>query len=238
MRNVTRSAAGLRLSGGAAALAALGVTLAGCSAGAPASPQPTATVTVTARPAGAGAASPAGPGSPASPAAAAAGTTGGAGAPAGAGTAGAGTAAAAAAPCLTRYLDARAGLAQGTAGSTYQVIQLKNLDNVSCTLYGYPGVSFATGLPVTQVGLPATEDPSTPRRLVTLPPGGYASAVLRISHAASYPAAHCHPVAARYLQIYPPNQANALYLWYAGTACAGPVRLLTVTAVQPGSGGS
>ncbi|MFI5068895.1 MAG: DUF4232 domain-containing protein, partial [Streptosporangiales bacterium] len=133
---------------------------------------------------------------------------------------------------------ARAGLAQGTAGSTYQVIQLKNLDNVSCTLYGYPGVSFVTGLPVTQVGLPATEDPSTPRRLVTLPPGGYASAVLRISHAASYPAAHCHPVAARYLQIYPPNQANALYLWYAGTACAGPVRLLTVTAVQPGSGGS
>jgi len=35
-----------------------------------------------------------------------------------------------------------------------------------------------------------------------------------------------------------PNQAGALYLWYAGTACAGPVRLLTVTAVQPGSGGS
>jgi hypothetical protein len=141
------------------------------------------------------------------------------------------------APCLSRYLGASAGIGQGTPGSSYVVIDFKNLNNYPCTLYGYPGISLASGKPVTQIGQAATENPATPRQLVTLPPGGVANALLRIVHAAGYPAAKCAPVTAHWLQIFPPNQTVPIYLHYTSTACAKPVKLLTVNVVVPGSGG-
>jgi hypothetical protein len=141
------------------------------------------------------------------------------------------------AACLTRYLGASAGIGQGTPGSSYVVIDFKNLNNYPCTLYGYPGVSLAGGKPVTQIGQAATENPATPRQLVTLAPGGVANALLQIVHAADYPAAKCAPVTAHWLQIYPPNQTVPIYLHYTSPACAKPVRLLTVNVVVPGSGG-
>src|ERR1700733_9581827 len=50
-----------------------------------------------------------------------------------------------AAGCLTRYLNGTTGLSQGTAGSIYVNIEFKNLNNVPCTLYGFPGVALAAG---------------------------------------------------------------------------------------------
>ena len=141
------------------------------------------------------------------------------------------------APCQTRYLGAKAGLSQGAAGSAYVNIVFTNLLNATCTLYGYPGVSLGGGHPVTQIGQAATENPATPRELVTLAPGGEAYATLRIVQAADFPASTCHPAAATYLQIIPPNQTGTIYLAYRTTACAGSVNLLTVNVVQPGSGG-
>ena len=58
--------------------------------------------------------------------------------------------------CATRDLQAKAGVAQGAAGSVYQVIVFTNISNATCTLYGYPGVSLAAGTPVTQVGQAAS----------------------------------------------------------------------------------
>jgi hypothetical protein len=142
-----------------------------------------------------------------------------------------------AAACPTRYLGAKLGPSQGAAGSTYTVIDFTNLSNVTCTLYGYPGVSLAGGSPITQIGLAATENPSPPRGLVTLAPGAMASALLRIVQAADFPPARCHQVQASYLQIYPPNQTTPIYLAYSAPACAGRVRLLTVSVVRPGTGG-
>jgi len=76
------------------------------------------------------------------------------------------------------------------------------------------------------------------RQLVTLAPGAEANALLRIVRAANSPAAKCHPVTAGYLQIYPPNQTVPVYLGYTVQACAKPIRLLTISAVRPGSGGA
>jgi Protein of unknown function (DUF4232) len=141
------------------------------------------------------------------------------------------------APCPTRSLRLKPGLAQGAAGSTYQVIDFTNISNVSCTLYGYPGVSLAAGHPVTQVGLAAAEDPTTPRKLVTLAPGHVANALLRIVDALNYPTSKCGPVKTQWIQVYPPNQTTPVYVAYNTTACSKPVRILTVSVVQPGSGG-
>ncbi|HCU95167.1 MAG TPA: hypothetical protein DHU96_21640 [Actinobacteria bacterium] len=141
------------------------------------------------------------------------------------------------APCLTRYLGAKTGLSQGGLGSTYVVIVFKNLNNYPCSLYGYPGVALDAGKPATEVGLAAAENPATPRELVILGPHKDANALLRIVEAASYPPTKCKPVATQWLQIIPPNQTVPIYLGYTSTACAKPVRILTVDAVRPGSGG-
>jgi hypothetical protein len=139
--------------------------------------------------------------------------------------------------CLTRYLNGSIGLTQGTAGAVEIEVVFKNLNNVPCTLYGFPGVAQAAGTPVTDIGQPSTENPTTARELVTLQPGGYANATLQISDAGNYSASVCNPVPATWLAVIPPNQTVPLYVSYSSTACKGSPKLLTVTAVRPGNGG-
>jgi Domain of unknown function (DUF4232) len=142
----------------------------------------------------------------------------------------------AAAGCATRDLQATAGASQGAAGSTYVALDFTNIGNVTCTLFGYPGVSLSGGQPVGRIGKAAAESSTSPRQLVTLAPGAVANALLRIVNAANYPPSKCGPVPTAFLQIYPPNQTTPIYLGYKATACSKPVRLLTVGAVRPGVG--
>ena len=93
-------------------------------------------------------------------------------------------------PCPTRSLQVKLGAGQGTAGSAFTTIDFTNISNVTCTLYGYPGVSLQTAKPVHQIGKPAKENPATPRKLVTLQPQTTANALLQIVDAGNYPAAH------------------------------------------------
>jgi hypothetical protein len=130
------------------------------------------------------------------------------------------------------------GQSQGAAGSTYVVIIFTNLNNVSCTLYGYPGVSLANGTPVTQVGAAADRDHTVTPTLVTLQPHGVASVTLRVVDALNFPAATCQPVTTTWLQIYPPNQFGALYTPFKSTGCSNSAtHILTVGVVKPGSAG-
>jgi Protein of unknown function (DUF4232) len=130
------------------------------------------------------------------------------------------------------------GVSQGTAGSVYTVIDFTNISNVTCTLYGYPGVSLQTARPLQQIGKPARENPATPRKLVTLQPQTTANALLQIVDAGNYSAGTCGPTTAHYLQVYPPNQTTPAYIKYKTQACSKPVRLMTVNVVKPGSGSS
>jgi hypothetical protein len=212
----------------ATVLAAAGLTTAACGTSSPTT-QPTNTVTVTA------------PASTPTPASSSPAAGGGSTEPAvststhSTSSGGGGTAATG---CLTRYLYGSVGLSQGAAGSIYIAIVFKNLNNVPCTLYGFPGVAQAAGTPVTDVGNPSFEDHSTARQLVTLQPGGYANATLRIVQAGIYSPSACQPVNADWLAVIPPNQYVPLYIHYSSTACKGTsVKLLSVTAVRPGNGG-
>jgi hypothetical protein len=141
-------------------------------------------------------------------------------------------------PCPTRSLQVKLGVSQGTAGSVYTTIDFTNISNVTCTLYGYPGVSLQTAKPVHQIGKPARENPLTPRQLVTLQPQTTGNALLRIVDAGNYPSSTCGPVTAHYLQVYPPNQTTPAYIGFKTQACSKPVRLMTVDVVKPGSGSS
>jgi len=195
-------------------LAASGLALAACGGGTPAT-RPTRTVTVTASPSQSATTEPIATTPAPQP-----------------------TSKPAAAPgCLTRYLNGSIGLSQGTAGAVEVAIVFKNLNNVPCTLYGFPGVSLAAGTPVTDVGQPSSENLSTARELITLAPGGYANATLQIEDAVNFPASSCMPMATNWMAVIPPNQTVPLYIPYSTTACKGSTKLLSVTAVRPGNGG-
>ena len=143
-----------------------------------------------------------------------------------------------AAACATRYLKATVGIAQGAAGSVYQVIDFTNISGSPCTLFGYPGLALAGGTPVTQIGAAAARSKGSSAKLVTLAAGKTANALLQITQAENYSASRCVPKASTYLQIYPPNQTTPIYLAYKSTGCSSSkVNLLTVGVVQPGNGG-
>jgi len=200
-----------------AALTALGITLCACSAhspsvpASPASPAPSSSAPVS--PPSAAPQSPTAPATGAAP-----------------------VQAAAAPGCLTRYLNIVATSTGATAGSSQATIVFKNLNNVACTLYGFPGVSQTDGLPVQDVGEPSAENLATARELVTLQPGGYAYATLQIADAGNFPAWACTPVSSQWLYVIPPNQGVPLPVSFASTACKGSAQQLTVTAVRPGTG--
>lgn len=195
-----------------ALLAVVGI-IAGCgSASAPAArPSATVTVTATAPPSATASPAPSSP-PPSSPT------------PAGPPT------------CVTSGLAASLGPSNGAAGSTYYPIEFTNDSGVTCTLYGYPGVSFvaASG---GQVGATAAEDPAYPRRLVTLVPGATVHAELKVTEAMNYPSPTCQPVTAHRLRVFPPGQTSPLYITLSAMACASTsVRILSVQTVQPGNG--
>jgi hypothetical protein len=180
----------------AAALACAGVLLAACgSSGGAAAPPTTVTATVTATPSASTAAPPA-TGTSVSPHTA--------GPPA----------------CATSGLSVKLGAGNGAAGSTFVPIVFTNTTGSSCSLFGYPGVSFVTGQGGSQIGSAAMRDPTEPARSIVVAAGGVAHATLRVVQADNFPAAGCQPTAVSTLKIFPPGQTTALYLAFSSRTCA------------------
>jgi hypothetical protein len=141
------------------------------------------------------------------------------------------------APCATSALRASAGTGNGAAGSTYYPLEFTNVSGSACTLFGYPGVSFATGPGGSLIGRPATRNPAVASTLITIPAGSTAHATLQVTDALNYPSSRCHKVTAHWLKIYPPNQTAPLYLSFTAPACSKPAHVLGIQAVQSGNGG-
>lgn len=128
----------------------------------------------------------------------------------------------------------------GAAGSIYYPLDLTNTSDTTCTLFGYPGVSFVTGPDGTQLGAAANRDPVTAATTVTLGPGQVAHAFLQVAEAGNYDQAQCQPVATHYLRIYPPDQTIALVVPFTTQVCsaalpAGIGSQLGITVMQPGA---
>jgi hypothetical protein len=141
-------------------------------------------------------------------------------------------------PCPTSALQPTLGSGNGAAGSTYYPLDFTNTSGSTCTLFGYPGASFVTGIGGSQIGRAASRNPALADELVTLAPGEVAHSTLQVVDALNYPAARCHLVTAHWLKIYPPNQTAPLYLSFTAPTCAAQakdVNILSVQAVRPGS---
>lgn len=141
-------------------------------------------------------------------------------------------------PCPTSALNVAMGQGNGAAGSTYYPLDFTNVSGGACTLFGYPGISFVTGVGGGQIGRAASRNPALASELVTIAAGDVAHATLQVVNAENFPDSACHLVTAHWLKIYPPNQTAPLYLSFTAPACSGQaksVNILAVEAVRPGS---
>jgi hypothetical protein len=146
----------------------------------------------------------------------------------------------AAAACATAALRISVGAANGAAGSIYYPLDFRNVSAATCTLYGYPGVSFVTSPGAGQVGGAAVRNPTFPPALVTLAPGAVAHASVQVIAAQAYPVSLCQPVTVHWLRVYPPGQFTPLFASLTAQTCTGPVPgggMLGIYVVRPGANG-
>lgn len=144
--------------------------------------------------------------------------------------------------CATSALKAAVNTAKpgAAAGSIYYPLDLTNISGSTCTVFGYPGVSFVTGPSGTLIGRAATRNPVKPATTVTLAPGQVAHATLQVAQAGNYDPAQCKPVTAHWLRIFPPDQTAPLFVSFTTTACSARLphsvgSQLAVSVFQPGA---
>jgi uncharacterized protein DUF4232 len=143
-------------------------------------------------------------------------------------------------PCATSSLKVTVPTGNGNAaaGSSYYPIEFANVSGTSCSLYGFPGVSFVTTQGGSPIGPAATRNPAVPKTLVTLAPGQTVHAELQVVDAENYPPADCGMVTAHWLKIYPPNQTAPVYVSFSAQTCTKAKQILTVQTVQAGASGT
>lgn len=137
--------------------------------------------------------------------------------------------------CTVNQLSVTLGRGNGAAGSEIVPIVFTNTGSSSCTLTGYPGVSFVGDGNGTQLGAAANEDGSVAIVPNSLAPGDTVSAQLRITQAGNY--SGCTVVPADGLRVYPPHSYEAVFVKASDfSACSNAdIKLLSVQPVQPGS---
>jgi hypothetical protein len=142
--------------------------------------------------------------------------------------------------CATSALHGAIPATSSAASGHYlYTLSLTNDSSASCTLYGYPGVSFVTSPGGSQIGAAATRATTAyvfsdqPPQSVTLAPGETVHADLQLMSHGVYPASQCDVVTAQWVRVYPPNQTAPLYIQLTAQTCSGGPGLLTVSPVQP-----
>jgi len=145
------------------------------------------------------------------------------------GTPSAGTPGAAAtpAPCATAALRVTLGQESAATGHFYRTLDFTNISGASCTLYGYPGVSFVATVGGKQIGAAASRSPAS-KRLIVLAPGQQAHARLDLLDVLNFPPPECAASDAHWIKVYPPHQLSASYVPWTAKVCSkpGPVYLL------------
>jgi hypothetical protein len=121
----------------------------------------------------------------------------------------------------------------GAAGSVIIHLTFTNTSSSSCTLQGWPGVSFVGNDNGTQIGAAAVLDRSSVHPTVTLAPGAVAVAPLKIAQAGNYGSADCGPTPANGFRVYPPGSKTSLFIPDTSfTACSvASVQLLSVQGI-------
>jgi uncharacterized protein DUF4232 len=135
--------------------------------------------------------------------------------------------------CKAADLTLSVGDSEGAAGTVYRSLVFTNKSGRSCTMQGFPGVSYVTGDDGHQVGEAAVRV-GTKGAVITLAPGAKAKAPVGFVQVANYEQGACKPTATRGLRIYPPHDTASMFLPMGGTGCAGtpPGQQLSVKTME------
>jgi Protein of unknown function (DUF4232) len=139
-------------------------------------------------------------------------------------------------PCSTAGLRVTLGSQESAAaGHLYRTLDFTNISGASCTLYGYPGISFVTGVGGQQIGAAASRSPAG-KRLIVLAPGKTAHAQMDLVDVLNFPPSKCAASNAQWIKVYPPNQFSATYVRWTAMVCSKPTPVyLFVAPVRPGA---
>lgn len=129
----------------------------------------------------------------------------------------------------------------GDAGMSQEetVLRFTNVGRTSCTITGFPGVSYVAGDNGTQVGAPAVRSGPMGAK-ITLAPGQVASTVIHSVQAGVFDPGVCRPTPVRGYRVYPPNNTAAMFIALPSgvRGCAGtsPDPQLNVYTLKRGLG--
>jgi hypothetical protein len=122
----------------------------------------------------------------------------------------------------------------GAMGGVYEWLIFTNTSTRTCTLYGFPGVSYLTGPSGQQVNEPARRNNSVTPHRVTLAPGQGAHAQVRTGHPQAYPDT-CKPVAVAGYRVYLPDETTPVFVPAPTQQCSTiGVNSMLVDPIAPG----
>ncbi len=139
--------------------------------------------------------------------------------------------------CYVGELTVWLGLpGNGAAGSTYYPLEISNISNQTCSLYGFPGVS-ALNASGKQLGSAAGRLTGYPVGLITLAPYQTAHVNLQVVDVGVYPPSKCGPASAVALRVFAPGDYGSIRFPFSFRACAkaGPT-FLYVTPTYANAG--
>lgn len=139
--------------------------------------------------------------------------------------------------CTVRDLGVSVGASEGTAGTVYRALVFTNTGGRTCTIQGFPGVSFVAGEDGHQVG-EAAQRVGEKGLAVSMRPGGTATSPVGFVSIGVFDPETCQATPVRGLRVYPPQERKSEFVPFETTACAGesPASQLTVRTVHAGSG--
>jgi hypothetical protein len=139
--------------------------------------------------------------------------------------------------CKVADLSLSLSEGEGTAGTYYRYLVFTNKGTRTCTIQGFPGVSYVTGDDGHQVG-PAAVREGAKQPPVPLKPGDHANVTIGFRDVGAFDEATCQPTRTRGLRVYPPHEYKSMFVAADGLGCAGkdlPESQLTVTSIMPGT---
>lgn len=113
--------------------------------------------------------------------------------------------------CTAAQIDVVVAPSDNAAGHIGLHIVFTNVSGQTCTMYGYPGVSFVTGPSGSQINDPAQRSAAQGPSTVSVPPHGKAHAALLLVNVANYPPDSCKPIQAAGARVYLPDDTTALF---------------------------
>jgi hypothetical protein len=135
--------------------------------------------------------------------------------------------------CKVADLKLSLGGGDAAAGTVYRDLRFTNKGSRTCTIQGFPGVSYVAGEDGHQVG-PAAYREGTKGAAISLTPGKTVIAPLGLVQVGNYDPSACRPTSVRGLRVYPPHEYDSMFVPTRGTGCAGkiPGNQLTVQTIR------